>query len=458
MQLCWKFSGQPGTTPRIWPDLARPAHSEPAAGAQVGYQLENGDGEFATATEAGGQTDRFGSYPVFQAESGAYSTELGELIPSGAPPIDRNRLADYFQFGYGALGEGTIYHGIRQFPATAPAATATKAQETDPGVSPSQLLRQAIEARLARFGNGPVIVPISAGHDSGVLLEHLHALGAERVVCATFGPPDCDDVLVGRQRAELCGYPHHHWDILADLSDEETRELLEFYAKATAGIGPATEILFAAFARRVANEGNIFILGGAGEFYRDYLKSKDWFGENYLTPDATLRRYTEFRTDPAGMLRRIEESLGEENTLRAFYIHERYPKNMNRKNQVLKSLGTPVNPFSDSALFDSVGEQASTGDTLDFLRPETRVTGFPYPHKTTTPLFNVRSFLAKVREAFLELLDATLPFENFGLKPEAIRSDVANQAASDRDIWFLSRLLNLLTFLRSHLQATPFRA
>ena len=64
----------------------------------------------------------------------------------------------------------------------------------------------------------------------------------------------------------------------------------------------------------------MFAFGGAGEFYRNYLKSREYFALKYLTPEETISKYTFYEYDKERYIDMLYHRYGQKNTFEKFEL------------------------------------------------------------------------------------------------------------------------------------------
>jgi asparagine synthase (glutamine-hydrolysing) len=198
---------------------------------EAGHAL-NGDGAFArwgwNAPTLTAATDRFGVQPLFYATDRntiRISPSIGALLRTGAArDLDDSALAVFLRVGF-FVGDDTPFRHIRAVP---PGGTlewhdgrlAVRSGWTRP--APSDATRdEAIDRFAAMFADsierrlnatvGPVVVPLSGGHDSRHILLALCAAGCRPESCVTvepYPPSQADDVALARLMATRVGVAH----------------------------------------------------------------------------------------------------------------------------------------------------------------------------------------------------------------------------------------------------------
>lgn len=198
---------------------------------ETGHALD-GAGTFArwrwSAPTLTAATDRFGVQPLFYAADRNaifISPSIAELLKSGsAADLDDTALAVFLRVGF-FVGDDTPFRHIRALP---PGGTlewndgrlSVRSDWTRP--TPSDVTRdEAIDRFAEMFADsierrlnatvGPVVVPLSGGHDSRHILLALCAAGFPPECCVTVEPHppwQADDVALARAIATRLGVQH----------------------------------------------------------------------------------------------------------------------------------------------------------------------------------------------------------------------------------------------------------
>jgi hypothetical protein len=198
---------------------------------ETGHALD-GDGTFArwswNAPTLTAATDRFGVQPLFYAADQnaiRISPSIAELLNSGAAPdLDDAALAVFLRVGF-FVGGDTPFRHIRALPPGGSLEWNDGRLEIGSGwttPTPSDVSRgEAIDRFADLFTHsidrrlnatvGPVVVPLSGGHDSRHILLALCAAGFPPECCVTVEPHppwQADDVALARAIATRLGVPH----------------------------------------------------------------------------------------------------------------------------------------------------------------------------------------------------------------------------------------------------------
>ena len=180
-------------------------------------------------------TDRLRSIPLFYAEgpggvvlsSSVYS--LSDAV--GRAAISEHGAIEYLFAGY-VTGDRTLYEGIKQIQAGQILECGPQGPDPEIGIhkyhrflpteyssASEQELEREFETVLDRvfsrhvraFADRQMVVPLSGGLDSRLLLGMLKRHGAKDVLCYTYGVAGNEESSISRQVAAALGY---HWEFV----------------------------------------------------------------------------------------------------------------------------------------------------------------------------------------------------------------------------------------------------
>ncbi len=186
-------------------------------------------------------TDRMRSLGLLYARVGSrwIVADDVEAMRSRLPDwrLDASQAAVFAHFGY-ALGDGTLIDGVRACEAASVVALhddgtssstlfARYRRNDDLIESPEEFAEEftrALDGALARLleasGSRPLVIPLSGGLDSRLLLARLRALGADRLTAFTYGKAGSRETAISRSVAESLGVP---WIGIECVVDEMRR-------------------------------------------------------------------------------------------------------------------------------------------------------------------------------------------------------------------------------------------
>jgi asparagine synthase (glutamine-hydrolysing) len=177
-------------------------------------------------------TDRIRSFPLFYAETAdcfVVSDHPAPIARHLNNEVDEANAAELLVTGF-VSGTGTLMKGIRQMQAgeclifdaaertlrleryyTYAHGNPFSATGPDPAGTLDGVLQQVfcrLIATTAEKGD-PVVVPLSGGLDSRIIVAWLKRLGLEDVTCFTYGKPHCPETAISRNVAKALDYPWH---------------------------------------------------------------------------------------------------------------------------------------------------------------------------------------------------------------------------------------------------------
>lgn len=194
--------------------------------AQFAQRLAGANGIFAVVVDDGSHLmaaiDGSRIYPLYY-NSEALSDDPYQLVPS-TPQLDSAALLWYRASGAVPSGS-TLIRGVRQlqpwhcinlrsgssicyysYLARPAELRASSLQQLD------QVMLRVFERMVASVAGRQIVVPLSGGYDSRLIVYMLSRLGYRNVVCYTVGSADSPECAAAQQIARLLQYPIHHID------------------------------------------------------------------------------------------------------------------------------------------------------------------------------------------------------------------------------------------------------
>lgn len=202
----------------------------------VGALLESLNGEYAFVVETpdiiAAAVDRLRSIPLFFAGRGEEMVIADDphfLVERVSSPLNEESAAEFLATGF-VTGPWTLYRGIRQLQAgeclisprrSGAARTVSYAQfrhgdyfagsdlvgDLTRGLD--NVLLRVFRRLLASCEGKRIVVPLSGGLDSRIIVAMLRRLGAEDVTCFTYGVKENREVRISREVARALGYDWH---------------------------------------------------------------------------------------------------------------------------------------------------------------------------------------------------------------------------------------------------------
>lgn len=228
--------------------LAAEAAALPADRTGIENWLAGLDGFFALALEMPGASvaavDRIASMPLIWAEDGGTTlvTQDGpameQTLDLGPEDIEPDAAAAIALAGY-TIGTDTLYRGVRRLPPGQflwvdgdGAAThryhqwrpwaPEEASVEDLAAPLSALHERLIEKLIASAGGRPILVPLSAGLDSRMIVSGLVEAGYRNVRTFAYGRKGNREAVVSRKIAERLGVP---WSFVSFTNGTVRRQI-----------------------------------------------------------------------------------------------------------------------------------------------------------------------------------------------------------------------------------------
>jgi len=257
------------------------------------------DGRFAFVLRQRGRVvaavDRVRTVPLFVAETAGTDVvgpdALGVRGAAGLGPadLDEDAALPLAMSGY-TLGSRTLYRGLRQLRAGElvvwegagaswrrwyryePWSAKASADPTEAAEALASIVRRACERLAASAGDRPILVPLSAGLDSRLIVSGLREVGFDRVTAFAYGHPGNHEAATSRQVAARLGVPWFfmpvtHRDMARRYAAPEFEAFLDF-ADTCAGTPMLQEYGVAAALREAgwADRGALLVNGQTGDF------------------------------------------------------------------------------------------------------------------------------------------------------------------------------------------------
>lgn len=187
--------------------------------------------------------DRMRSYPLFYTlRDGAICvTDDADVATSWAEGIDVEARVEFLAAGF-VTGPRTIFSNIAQVEAGSVVSIDRKSgdisiqtwglsmhepvgseisDEDEFDQELERTIRDAIVRVLEHTGDRRLVIPLSGGLDSRLLVAHLKLLGVENVTCFTYGRPGAVEMNYSREVAESAGFDWH----AVDYTEETVKKI-----------------------------------------------------------------------------------------------------------------------------------------------------------------------------------------------------------------------------------------
>jgi asparagine synthase (glutamine-hydrolysing) len=184
--------------------------------------------------------DRLRSIPLFYSTSTNMLSDTGIAMLSENPlaRIDEAAVADFRLAGY-SVGSRTLIEGTHQLQAGEMLCHSAGACRVETYFRHShgeyrhedeqscfdeldQITSRVFKRLIATCAGREIAVPLSGGYDSRYIAASLKALGANNVVCFSYGKKDSFEVAISRKIAEQLGFAWH----FVEYTDEKWRDCL----------------------------------------------------------------------------------------------------------------------------------------------------------------------------------------------------------------------------------------
>jgi len=278
------------------------------------------NGNFALALETPRYifcaVDRVRSIPLFYAVSGEealFSDDANYLRDRLDPPFNEENGAEFLVTGY-VTGPETLFDGISQVQAgeylvydKGDGSLAThfyhrfwhgnffSASEEDLLDRLDEVFVRVFQRLIESTKGRQIVVPLSGGLDSRIIVAMLKRLGVEDVICFTYGNKGNREAEVSRQVAEALGY---RWYFVEYTNEKwyncaRTDEMKAYYSYAGNLVSlPHIQDFLAVRElkeKRMIREDAVFVPGHSGD-----MLAGSWIPKDYDQPQAyTLEKFLE---------------------------------------------------------------------------------------------------------------------------------------------------------------------
>ena len=199
-------------------------------------------------------TDIARSYPVFWNTSPTQTTISARADESSAEISWWQHHKSLVQTEF-VPGHATLWHGWQQlqageilevknnlcylhnyFPHRRPKPVSTDRQQHSTAFN--QVLERIFQRLIAYAKNRPIVVPLSGGYDSRIILAGLHRLGYTNLKAFTYGSPGSEEVQLAEKVAQTLGidwaFVPYTRELLDQFGDEDWQAFASFAARAVA--------------------------------------------------------------------------------------------------------------------------------------------------------------------------------------------------------------------------------
>jgi asparagine synthase (glutamine-hydrolysing) len=253
------------------------------------------DGHFGFAWEAPGRvvaaTDPIGSVPIFLRASteGAMISGLARRLWRDGAPVDPDAALEIAMGGF-TIGRRSLVSDIRPLGCAHYLVALDSASpevrrytrylpipadrdEDVEGDALADVLVRVMEKTLRGVAGRPIVVPLSAGLDSRLIVGLLKELDCRDVSCISYGRPGNFEAVAARRIAAHLGYPWHFIEHTsrtqaATFSSVECRRFVSGLADSLCAVPFQQDFHAVRTAKEtgIAPEGAVFINGQSGDF------------------------------------------------------------------------------------------------------------------------------------------------------------------------------------------------
>jgi hypothetical protein len=376
------------------------------------------------------------------------------------PEFNLNNLANYYIYGYEAFAKNTIYKNINFLNRCQGLTVYLKNKKI---LLKKERLVKNLQIKKKEGGgrqfeknisnivniikklvqNSKTALLLTGGLDSMVVLKKFSNLNNMKTFF--IGKKNSNDYLVGKQRAKNFKKDYQSYPFTPGNQKNLIKQINE-YSRITSGIGTCTEIVLMQLVKKIAKNHKYVLMGYGGELYRNYLKNRSYFLENFITPNSTLKKFIQ-KNFYQKQLNKVHKYNYDERLLNNFYLKERYSKNVTRKNNFIRQFLLPINFFANQNLYISYIKKNTYGTTRVDFQKNFEINS--HCHKINKiDSFNIELFF----KSFKKIIINSFKNKNFyylGIKQNNIINYINKNKINKRDCWFLLRILNLITYINS---------
>ncbi len=428
----------------------------------IGYTFTKNSGEYSRILFKNGkltlETDFFNSVPLYYSKIKNrffFSNNLRLILREfDNIQINQNNLTNYFIYGYEAFVNSSIYKNINflkrleTFKILIRKNKIVLSKKKIPfkiSLKKNFYLNLFDQKKIIynKFKNKRISILTTGGTDSCVILNHFSKLN-NKITSSFAGNKLSDDFILGKLRAKKQNLKHISINDKFESKDNLIK-LLNEYAKITSGIGSSSEILIMNLIKKIYRKNDFVFTGFGGELYRNFLIDKNYFLENYITPQETLKKFAN-KNFNFNIFNKIKKKKFSIQSLHNFYLNERYTKNISRKNTMIRNFITPINFFANPLLYKSYIKEFGFKTNHKKLLENFLINDIDFEKKNLSQTQNINKFLKACREIFIKVL-RNQKINLIVLDKKKIIKYLLKKNYFKRDSWFLVRILNLILFL-----------
>ena len=287
-------------------------------------------------------------------------------------------------------------------------------------------------------------MPITNGVDSQIIFKH-SLKNDLKFDCFQMGKKQSTDHIIGKRTALENNLINIFLKQDFNRYNNKIYKLLKEYSIITAGIGTSSEILFLESCTYLGKKYDVALYGFGGELFRNYFVNKNLFVKNYMTPLSTLNKFIKKDFFYSKYYQFLKKNFSVKE-LNNFYLNERQSKNVSRRIQVAKEKMIPLNPFLNKDSYMNYKRVKKHNINDRQMLNNFKVLSFKKKSPSIN-YFEIDKFFKISRSILLELLLYGKKLSCDAFKIDYLVSHIEKDNLSEKDKWFLARILNLLMYL-----------
>ncbi len=428
----------------------------------IGYRKNKNQGEYTSIKINRNiisiDTDMVGSYQLYylkKKNSLFISTDLDYLVKKNNEiKLNETALCNLYLFGYCNHNFHTIYKDIYKINSGYRYDFNSKGlvrvlKNPNPKrnfpINKNDLLDLNIHDILKFFGSKikNSFLPLTSGIDSNILLRKLikQKVNFDTGIISMVNKSK-EQIIASQNSIKF----NNNLKIFKfSKNPKRINKLLNEYSMITAGMGVSSEIFLLDFHKIISKKYKIIFTGFGGELSRNFFKNKKYFIDNYITNKKTLKKFLVFKYQ-----KKISNALSsfkkKSFDSKNFYLKDRYPNNISRKNKVLMTRLFPINFLTSQDLFDDK-EKIKDDNFMKIFE----ITNYIKPKSNRLDdAFDINKFFKLIEKRLIKEIDMNKKLFKIGLLKTDTINFINKKKLNISDKWFLLRILNLLIFLNKN--------
>ena len=428
----------------------------------IGYRKNKNQGEYTSIKINKDiisiDTDMVGSYQLYYLEkknSLFISTDLDYLIKKNNEiKFNNTALCNLYLFGYCNHNFHTIYKDIYKINSGYRYDFNSKGlvrvlKNPNPKKKFSINKNDLLDLNIHDIANffGPKIknsfLPLTSGVDSNILLRKLikQKINFDAGMISMVNNSK-EQIVASQNTIKL----NQNLKIFK-FSENSNRinKLLDEYSILTAGRGVSSEIFLLDLYKILSKKYKILFSGFGGELSRIFFKNKKFFINKYTTNKKTLKKFLvlDYQKKIFNTLLSFKKKNFDSKN---FYLKDRYPNNISRKNRVLMAYLFPISFLTSQDLFNDNDKIKNENFTKIF-----EMTNYIKPNSNyLADAFDINKFFELIKKRLIKEIDINKKLFKIGLLKTDTINFINEKKLNISDKWFLLRILNLLIFLNKN--------